>query len=66
MIVKIMEKFDQKKYIREYKKKNYKQFTAKLPIEEKEEIDSFLDQINMNNTQFIRESYKLLKEKYKK
>ena len=66
MIVKIMEKFDQKKYIREYKKKKYRQFTAKLPIEEKEEIDSFLDQINMNNTQFIREAYKLLKEKYKR
>lgn len=65
IIVKIMKKeFDQNKYITEYKKNNYKQFKVDLPTEEKEEIDLFLKENNLNKTMFIREAYQLMKEKY--
>lgn len=56
--------FDQNKYITEYKKNNYKQFKTDLPSEEKEEIDLFLKENNLNKSMFVREAYQLMKEKY--
>lgn len=57
-------KFDQKKYIKEYNKNNYKQFKAELPKEEKEYIDKFLKENNLSKAEFIRKAYKILKGEF--
>lgn len=55
-----MEKnFDQKEYIKEYNKTNYKQFKAELPKEKKEQIDIFLKENNLSKAEFIRINYML-------
>lgn len=49
-----MEKeFNQKEYIKEYQKENYKQFKTKLKPDEMEEVNDFLHENNMNKREFI-------------
>lgn len=57
--------FNQKEYIKEYQKENYKQFKTKLKPNEMEEINDFLKENNMSKREFILKSKKLL-EKCKK
>lgn len=59
-----MEKeFNQKEYIKEYQKENYKQFKTKLKPNEMEEINEFLEKNNMNKREFILKAYKILQKK---
>ena len=59
-----MEKeFNQKEYIKEYQKENYKQFKTKLKPDEMEEVNEFLEKNNMNKREFILKSMMLLKRK---
>ena len=55
--------FDQKKYIKEYQKENYKQFKATLKPEEMEKVNEFLKQNNMNKREFVLTAYKILQKK---
>ncbi|HAB67239.1 MAG TPA: hypothetical protein DCE23_07720 [Firmicutes bacterium] len=59
-------KFNKREYDNQYQRENYLQFKAKLKPEEKLEIDRWLNEVNLNKTEFIREAYLLMKEKYKK
>lgn len=59
-------KFNKREYDNQYQRENYLQFKAKLKPEEKLEIDKWLNEVNLNKTEFIREAYLLMKEKYKK
>lgn len=59
-------KFNQNQYIKEFNKKNYKQFKTELPIEEKEKIDAFLKANNMSKVEFIRRAYIYLKKELEK
>lgn len=55
-----MEKeFNQKEYIKEYQKENYKQFKTKLKPSEMEEINEFLEKNNMNKREFVKDAYKM-------
>lgn len=56
--------FDQKEYIKEYRKNKYKQFKTEMPVSEKEEIDKFIKDYNLSKLSFIREGFELMKEKY--
>ena len=56
-----MTNFDQKKYIKDWKKENYKQFKVELKKEEKEELDKDLKKNNLKGTDFVRLAYKALK-----
>lgn len=57
-----MEKeFNQKEYIKEYQKENYKQFKTKLKPSEMEEVNDFLKQNNMNKRELILKAMKILK-----
>ena len=56
-------KFNQKEYIKEYQKENYKQFKTKLKPEEMEEVNDFLKQNNMNKRELVLYAIKLLKRK---
>lgn len=49
-----MEKFNQNKYILDYRKKNYKQFKVELKIEEMEELKALLKTHKLNKSEFIR------------
>lgn len=49
-----MEKFNQNKYILDYRKKNYKQFKVELKIEEMEELNALLKTHKLNKSEFIR------------
>ena len=56
-----MEKeFNQKEYIKEYQKENYKQFKTKLKPNEMEKINDFLKENNMNKREFVKNAYKTL------
>lgn len=56
-----MEKeFNQKEYIKEYQKENYKQFKTKLKPNEMEEVNQFLKDNNMNKREFVKNAYKTL------
>ena len=57
-----MEKFNQNDYIRDYRKKNYKQFKVELKNEEMEELNELLNEKSLNKTEFI----KLAKDALKK
>ena len=52
--------FNQLEYIKEFNKKNYKQFKADLKILEKEELNKLLKKHNLSNAEFIRKSKKIL------
>ncbi len=57
-----MEKeFNQKEYIKEYQKENYKQFKTKLKPSEMEEVNQFLQDNNMNKREFVLKASKLIK-----
>ncbi len=58
-------KFNKKDYDNNYQKDHYLQFKAKLKPEEKLEIDKWLKEVKLNKTEFIKEAYQLMKEKYK-
>lgn len=60
------EKFDQKKYINEYKKEHYTQFKVNLKKEENEELEEMLNEDKKTKAEFLRESIKDYKEKRKK
>lgn len=56
------DKFNQKKYIREYNKKHYKQFKTELKTEEKEELDRILKEKGISKVEFIRKAKELLQK----
>ena len=58
-----MEKFNQKKYIAEYKKKHKKQFNTDLNIDEYNELEKLLKNNNLTKAKFLRNAIKELKEK---
>ena len=49
-----MKEFNQKDYIKEWKKDNYKQFKVELKKEEKEELTELLKDNNLSGSDFIR------------
>lgn len=53
--------FNQKEYIKEYQKENYKQFKTKLKPDEMEEVNHFLKDNNMNKREFVLKASKLIK-----
>ena len=53
--------FNQKEYIKEYQKENYKQFKTKLKPSEMEEVNQFLQDNNMNKREFVLKASKLIK-----
>lgn len=55
--------FNKKEYDNNYEKEHYSQFKAKLNKEEKKEIDEFLEKNNLTKPEFIRRSFKLMKDK---
>ncbi len=57
------EKFDQKKYISDYKKKHIKQFKVDLNIDVYNELCELLKDKNLSKAQFIRNSFEELKKK---
>lgn len=58
-----MEKFNQSKYIQEYRKENKKQFNVDLNKEEFEELDKLLKEKGMTKVEFVRQAIERLKEK---
>lgn len=61
-----MEKFNQAKYIEQYKKEHYTQFKVNLKKEESEELENMLKEDNKTKAEFLRESIEKYKEKRKK
>lgn len=57
-----MSSFNKKEYDLQYSKDNYKQFKAKLKIEEMEQLNNLLNKKNINKTEFIRNSFIYLKK----
>lgn len=55
--------FNKREYDSNYDKEHYSQFKAKLGKEEKKEIDEFLEKNNLTKPEFIRRSFKLMKDK---
>lgn len=55
--------FNQKEYIKEYQKENYKQFKTKLKPDEMEEVNQFLKDNNMNKRELVMFGMSLLKRK---
>ena len=55
------EKFNQQKYINQYKKENYKQFTTVLKKDEMEELQKLMDKLGMNRAEFLRYAMEKLK-----
>lgn len=56
-----MAEFNQKKYIKDWKKENYKQFKVEIKKEEKEELDKELKNNNLSGADFVRLALKGLK-----
>lgn len=56
--------FNQKEYIKEYQRENYKQFKTKLKHDEMEEVNQFLKDNNMNKREFILKSMKIWKGEF--
>ena len=54
--------FSKKEYDLNYQKENYSQFKAYLKKEEKKELDEFLEKNNLTKPEFIRRSFKLMKD----
>lgn len=55
--------FNKREYDNNYEKEHYSQFKAKLSKEEKKELDEFLEKNNLTKPEFIRQSFKLMKDK---
>lgn len=49
-----MKEFNQKDYIKEWKKDNYKQFKVELKKEEKEELTKLLKDNDLSGSDFVR------------
>lgn len=49
-----MNGFNQKEYIKDWKKENYKQFKVELKKEEKENLDNELKKNNLSGSEFVR------------
>ncbi len=58
-----MEKFNQSKYIQEYRKENKKQFNVDLNKDEAEELDRLLKEKGMTKVEFVRKAIEELKKK---
>lgn len=52
--------FNQKEYINNYKKENYKTFKVEMQKQEKEHLDSLLKENNLKGAEFLRLSIKAL------
>lgn len=59
-----MEKFNQKEYIKEYNKANYKQFKTELKLDEMGEVNDFLKEKSMSKREFILKSMKIWKGEF--
>ena len=57
-----MEKFNQTKYIMDYRKQHKAQFNVDLNKDEKEKLDSLLKENNLTKVEFIRIAIRLLKQ----
>lgn len=57
--------FNQIKYINEFNKENYKQFSVRISKEEKEELDNLLKSYDISNADFLRNSIENFKDKIK-
>lgn len=57
--------FNKREYDNNYEKEHYSQFKAKLNKEEKQELDKFLEKNNLTKPEFIRQSFKIMKEEFK-
>ena len=55
--------FNQKEYIKDYQKENYKQFKTKLKPDEMEEVNQFLKDNNINKRELVMFGMSLLKRK---
>lgn len=56
-----MSDFNQKEYIKDWKKENYKQFKVELKKEEKENLDRELKKHNLSGSDFVRIAFDYLK-----
>lgn len=56
-----MEKFNQTKYVVEYRKQHKAQFNVDLNKSEKDELDSLLKEKNLTKVEFIRLAIEALK-----
>lgn len=56
-----MKKFNQTKYVVEYRKKHKAQFNVDLNKSEKDELDSILKENNLTKVEFIRLAIEALK-----
>ncbi|MCI6265883.1 MAG: hypothetical protein MR598_03435 [Erysipelotrichaceae bacterium] len=52
--------FNQKEYINNYKKENYKTFKVEMQKQEKEHLDNLLKEKNLKGAEFLRLSIKAL------
>lgn len=52
--------FNQKEYINNYKKENYKTFKVEMQKQEKEHLDNLLKDNNLKGAEFLRLSIKAL------
>lgn len=52
--------FNQKEYINNYKKENYKTFKVEMPKQEKEHLDNLLKEKHLKGAEFLRLSIKAL------
>ena len=52
--------FNQKEYINNYKKENYKTFKVEMQKQEKEHLDNLLKENNLKGAEFLRLSIKSL------
>ena len=55
-------KFNQTRYVDDYRKKYKAQFNVDLNIQEKEELEKLLKKCNLSKTQFLRNAIDLLKK----
>lgn len=55
-------KFNQARYVDDYRKKYKAQFNVDLNIQEKEELEKLLKKCNLSKTQFLRNAIDLLKK----
>lgn len=58
-------KFNQEEYIREYKKKNYKTFSANLRHEEFDKFNNLLNEWNVSKPEFLRIIFNYLEKNNK-
>lgn len=58
--------FNQNEYIKQYKKEHYSPLKINLKKEEKKELDELLREINMTQTEFVRNAIENLKKEMQK